>query len=758
MAAGVRLRAALSDARHGVWVRRRRSLLTALGITLAAAMLSAAIVVSDGLGRGFDRAARAAQLPDIIVRFNSEPTSRVAQRIESLPDIATFSLRQEVTNVELTTGDHFSSSGAVEVVGPGRRGYAIVAGHEMSDRQFGQVVVERGLAAAWGIHLGGTLDISGLGPQRVVGFSESPDNVSYPLAVPRVYVSEAALARRFGGSADPQVDLAQIWLRDPRYLNEVLVQARAISYGLQGLQFVTRSGVRVLLSQAAGIVIDLLVALSVIALITAAVMLASSARAEVQRRLRAIGVRRAVGAARGHLALTQALEAMLVAAPAATLGGIAGTFATYSPTSRLLMLLNEPAPGLALLAPLAAGWAASVAIPVMAGAWPAWRAAGRSPVALLRGSELAGGTSRLPLPPGLTSLGARLVAARRMRWLATATALGVSSAFVLLMLALASALGALETDPAALGKHYQLTAQLPPSAVRRVRRIPGVEAVAPRYEEQALDSFSLDETIDVIAYPGTETATFESPPLVAGHTIRGPGQAVVGAGLADALGVNPGATLAIQLASGRELRLRVVGVVSSLDHEGRVAYVPSGALLAGDPAAPEELAVRLEPGANATAVSNALGPSATAAAGAIGRGVPLVDTLRSILRAIAIVDGLVCLYALIQACALTVQERRRTVSVLRALGGGGVAVRRLLAGAVVALIVPAALLGIVLERVVLGPAMSRLAASYATLPLRASGLEVAVVVAGLIVAGALAVFWVSRQATRETVVAGLGSR
>ena len=50
----------------------------------------------------------------------------------------------------------------------------------------------------------------------------------------------------------------------------MLVQARATSYGLHDLRFVTRSGVRVLLDQAAGIVIDLLVALSLIALATAA--------------------------------------------------------------------------------------------------------------------------------------------------------------------------------------------------------------------------------------------------------------------------------------------------------------------------------------------------------------------------------------------------------------------------------------------------------------------------------------------------------
>ena len=56
-------------------------------------------------------------------------------------------------------------------------------------------MVERGLAAAWGIKLGGRLDVDGLGALRVVGFSESPDNVSYPLATPRVYISQRAARR-----------------------------------------------------------------------------------------------------------------------------------------------------------------------------------------------------------------------------------------------------------------------------------------------------------------------------------------------------------------------------------------------------------------------------------------------------------------------------------------------------------------------------------------------------------------------------------
>jgi hypothetical protein len=399
-----------------------------------------------------------------------------------------------------------------------------------------------------------------------------------------------------------------------------------------------------------------------------------------------------------------------------------------------------------------------VGIPLVAAAWPAWRVAGRSAVALLSGGELGGGRGGAWRPGrgGIVSLGARLAGARRVRLLATATALGVSTAFVLLLLSLAAALTSLETDPGALGKHYQLTAALPVSDASRVGALRGVQAAAPRYQEEAVDSFALGETIDVIAYPGDHTV-FEAPPLVAGARLRGPDQAEVGEGLADALGLTPRSTLALQLGSGRELRLRVSGVVGSLDHDGRVAYISARALLAADPGAASQLVVRLRPGANPNAVSAELGPSAAPASGAVARGVPLVDTLRAILRAVAIVDALVCLYVLIQTCALTVQERRRTVAVLRAFGAGAPAVRRLLTGAVAALVIPAGVVGIVLERALLGPALARLAASYAALSLGAGPLEIGVVALGLAVSGAVAVAWVTRQATRERVVDGLAA-
>jgi ABC-type lipoprotein release transport system permease subunit len=402
--------------------------------------------------------------------------------------------------------------------------------------------------------------------------------------------------------------------------------------------------------------------------------------------------------------------------------------------------------------------------------WPAWRATRRPVVGLLRGADVASGPGGSPRfaragafirrrRGGIGVLGARLAGARRTRLAATVITLGLSTAFVLLLLSLASALQSLETDPGALGKRYQLTASLPPSLSRAVAGIPGVQAAAPRYETEAVDSFSLGETIDVIAYPGNHTV-FEAPPLTSGRRLRGRGQVEIGQGLAQALGLGPGQTLAMALSSGRELRLRVAGVVSSLDHDGRVAYVPAAALLAADPDVGSQIAVRLTPSADQNKVSaalTALGAAPATAAGATARGAPLITILRTILRAVAVVDGLVCLYALIQACALTVQERRRTVAVLRACGAGPSAVRRLLLGATLMLVLPAALVGVLLERLVFGPALSRLAAGYAVLPLAAGAAEVAATLVGLLLAALVAVAWVARQAGRESVLTGLGA-
>ena len=125
------------------------------------------------------------------------------------------------------------------------------------------------------------------------------------------------------------------------------------------------------------------------------------------------------------------------------------------------------------------------------------------------------------------------------------------------------------------------------------------------------------------------------------------------------------------------------------------------------------------------------------------------------LRTVAALDGLVCLYALAQMLALTAQERRRALSIVRACGASARQLRAVFAGSALPVAALAAPLGIVLERNVIGPAVSRVAASYVSLPLSAGAGPIGVVLGGLAVAALAAAAWAARTVVCEPVVTGL---
>ena len=386
-----------------------------------------------------------------------------------------------------------------------------------------------------------------------------------------------------------------IWVNDRANLEQTLTQARAASYGLSNLRFLTRSGVRTQIDQAAGIVIALLVAFSLVALASAGVMLAASAQAEVQRRLQGIGLARALGFTPRAVAAQHALDAAVLAVPAGAVGVAAGALVSAGPSARLLETVNELPPGTALFVPLLLSLGAIVLLVAGASAWPAWRAARRPVVQVLRGADGGPVARSARFPAGFLGLGMRLAAARRKRTLATVAVLAVSAAVVLLMLGLASLLQRLENDPSLVSKRYQLTVSFPADRVDEVRSVRGVAAAAPRYVASAVDSFALGETLRIVAYPG-DHARFEDPPLAAGRRVGGPGEAEVGTGVAEPLGLHPEATLAVELPSGREARFRVVGLVNAYENDGRVVYAQPYRLLAADPTIGESIAVRLRPG------------------------------------------------------------------------------------------------------------------------------------------------------------------
>jgi ABC-type antimicrobial peptide transport system permease subunit len=747
------MRAALLRLRAGP----RRAGLAALGVLLAAAMAGAAITVGYSLHTGFDRAAREAGLPDVIVRFSPERQATIDRIVSRLPNLAARSYRTQVDRVFLRGGTGSSGRGAVELV-DGRRGYAIVAGRDVDGRA-GEAVIDRGVAREWGLRVGDNIVVGRLGSVRVAGIAVSPDNVAYPLsAVPHVYVS-AAWLRRISGAAEFAVNRALIWTHDPGATDVLLQQARATSTEISNVRFLTRAGVRVLVDSAAGIVIALLVAFSLVAVAAAGVMLAAGAGADVQRRLETIGLQRAIGVSRSGVAAEYGLAAALVGAVAGALGLAAGWLAAAGPTARLLEALNEQPPGAALIPVLLAALVAITALVGVAAAWPAWRATGRPVVALLRGAELAAARPRRISAGGsFAALGARLAVARRGRAAATLAVLTVSGAVVLLMLGLASLLSALRDDPGTVGKRYQLTARLPADAAPRVRAIPGVADAAPRWVIEGADSFSLGEPVKLLAFAGDHTR-FEDPPLAGGRRVRSEGEAEIGVGLAQALGLGPGATLAVQLPSGGEARFRVVGTVRSLDSDGRVAYVRPDRVLEAEPGAEPDIAVKLRPGADRAAVSarlSALGAVAPATVGgATTRNGAFLGVLATLLRVVAAIDALVCLYALVQALALTARERRPTLALLRATGASARTVGAVLAGAGLAIALPAAVLAVALEHWVLAPLVGTLAAGYADLAAQSQGGQVSLVIAGMIGLALAAAAWVACRAVAEPPVAGL---
>ena len=395
-------------------------------------MLSAAVVVSYGLGTGFDRAARAAELPDVIVRFDDIGAAATWRaRIEALPDIARYALRLEIADV----GIRFD----------GQR-VAATRSRRCSTRP-GRVRAMRSSRAA---NLGGRgSECSSSRRSRRRGGSGSGTSVT------RARVSGRAGRRARGGARRrrlpareapllpvaprdrcplrrperyPQVNLAEIWLRNPAYLNEVLAQARATSFGLQGHPLRDAVGAPHPARPGGG------------DRDRPARRAVGDRAGDGRRDARGVGAgggaaaaRRDRGAPRGRrdprprdAVGSQVVEGLLVSVPFCDRSAWSpGLLVTLSAGGPVAELLNEPPPGWrAVRGRWRLAWLARVAlIPALGAAWPAWRATGGSVVTLLRGratsprrGSAVSRRARAAAPGGgLVGLGVRLVGARRAR-------------------------------------------------------------------------------------------------------------------------------------------------------------------------------------------------------------------------------------------------------------------------------------------------------------------------------------------------------
>lgn len=749
--------------------RRGRTFLAAAGIIAAAAMVGAGVTVAYGLGTGFERTANRAHLPDVLATFDAVPRSKVESVTGALANIRAASLRLQSSGEHVRVGARFDRHATVIGVPKGLQGYAVVAGHALTGRR-DEAVVEAGLAHIWNLRVGQELRIEdsrgGSDRWRIVGFALSPDTVAFPLAKgPRIYTNYREL-ERLVRVPDGSVNSVALWLNDPQRVDITLAQARSASIGLSGLTFVTRTGVRLLIGQAAGIVVGLLVAFSVAALLVAFAMLATSAAAEVARRTEGIALLRAIGATPEAIVAAAALEAALLAVPAAAIGLIGGWAAVEAPTGRLLGALNQLGPGSWVAVPLAACLAALTFLVVVATVIPTWRAARRPTIDALRHGDVLGTAARFPGVAGVSGLGVRLALARPLRTVGGVLVLGAATAVILLILSIASVLTHLDQSPVALGKHYELTVVGSARAAPVIASLPGVAGAAARYELDVADSFRLAEPFKLIAFADPSPTAYESPMLAEGRRRARPDEAEVGIGLAAALGLHPGATLAVQLPNGVELRFRVSGIDRALQDQGRVAYVSAPALLAAAPLLSPSIAIRIATGGSVAAVvreleargfvpSSSGGIAGQSVQGFASRNGGFLTTLVSVLRSVAVLNAAVCLYVIAQVLALTAYERRQAVALIRAVGASRTQVAAVFVSTAALIAFLAAPLGVALERFAFGPGIARAAASYVTLSLGATGATVALTVGGLAAGSLLVAASVGLLATAQPVARGL---
>jgi ABC-type lipoprotein release transport system permease subunit len=127
----------------------------------------------------------------------------------------------------------------------------------------------------------------------------------------------------------------------------------------------------------------------------------------------------------------------------------------------------------------------------------------------------------------------------------------------------------------------------------------------------------------------------------------------------------------------------------------------------------------------------------------------------ALLRSVAAINAVVCLYAIGQALALTAHERQRALSIVRATGGSRRQIARIFASGAIFLIAAALAVGFAAERELIARGVARIAAPYVTLALGVDLATTGYVALGLLAGALVAAAWISRVVTARPVVTGL---
>jgi putative ABC transport system permease protein len=376
------------------------------------------------------------------------------------------------------------------------------------------------------------------------------------------------------------------------------------------------------------------------------------------------------------------LVAMLVAEHAA-LGLIGETAGLAISRLAVIPLIGQVQTGpLGAAGPLQPGWMALLVVGIsgailLATVLPGWRAGHAWPAAAIRPSAPGKRLSRLSRAALLTHLspavvlGARAAFTRRLPAALTIGALALPMAMVTIGIGFWSTLDNVQRHPGEIGLAAALVVRPGELGRERTERIIASDPqVAATYRWVTVNALLPGET-STITTIGAGTSARPFPFHVAqGRIYRAPGEAVASQGLLDAVHLQVGQYLRMQV-GGIPVIFRLVGRIIEPEYGGQVlAYGLDTLTKAGAVPPPASYSLMLRPGINpATAAARLVRISggrldvAQTDNPAEGLGI-----IRPMLTGLFAVLGLIGLTSLLTASAIGLRDHLRDIGALRAMG------------------------------------------------------------------------------------------
>lgn len=549
------------------------------------------------------------------------------------------------------------------------------AGHE--------IVLNRTLAREAGMHVGDQIQIPAGGQLialDIVGLAIDTNRGPYPdwdttidWVSPdtlRVFAPEEDWGARF-----------YVRLRDPEASAAVTNAANAMYPEANGFGTDDWHEVRNDVNLFNTIVVILFTVFAITALAAVAFIVANTIAGRVLAQYRDIGILKAIGFTPGQVTLVFLIQHLLLSIVAGLLGVGVGVLLAPLFLNQTADMLNTPA---------ASPFNPTVALSVLLGVLvivslfnllPAWRGGRIPPVqAITRGfnppqrraSLLArlAGWARLPL---VIVTGVKDVFSRPARALLTIVALLVTVMTMVFALGMNAMIDRMVDNPALTGTAYD--AEMTPGALRQdeVERLLDAHPELVAYHARASTRAKIVHDGETISFQMRGLGgQYEAFPYAIGEgrMIATPGEAVVGIGLMDLLGLRIGDDLHVTTA-GQPLTLHIVGRVLDDEDQAQLAYTSLETLQSADPSIqPSEYALLLRPETDTAALKEALmqesgyefGVSITESAA------EEVAPFRTVLLGLSLVLLAIGLINLLTTTLLNVRERAREYGIFKATG------------------------------------------------------------------------------------------